>query len=397
MGIHQMKQHLGILVNDFFTNHQDILNHLNIPKKGTFFWDRCQIQQMIVKAERWHACPIAQKKGQSLRSMSNGEQKKALLDHLIAQSPKILVIQDLYAHLDATSIKSVLQKLTAIAHQTQIIQMLNEEKEGLPFLKRFIHQKAPLKQPLKTFDKIPKSPTNYPNYKVIARLKNIQVSYKGKKILRDIHWDIKPNSFWELSGANGSGKTTLLSLMTGDNPKAYGQDITLFDRPKSAQTIWDIKKNIGYCTPDITTLFDRRHSVIAMLISGFFDSIGLYQKPTALQIHLAQEWLTLLGMTSLQNKTFLSLPLGKQRMILAARAMVKHPPLLFLDEPTIGLDTPQKNQIVQLIKHFATHTKSAIVYVSHQPMIDKNIAAHYQLKYQNKSGSIGMVVPSKNK
>ena len=79
---------------------------------------------------------------------------------------------------------------------------------------------------------------------VLVSLKDISVNYGDKAVLRQINWMIKPGEYWELAGKNGSGKTTILSMITGDNPKAYGQELYLFGRKKgSGESIWDIKKN----------------------------------------------------------------------------------------------------------------------------------------------------------
>ena len=384
--------HKGILVSHFFSNHQNILNALKITKVTTFFWDQSQIDNMILKARKRDFCPIEKKYGQPLKSMSNGEQKKTLLHYLIAQHPKILIIQDLYAHLDILSIKEILQVLNHLKTTTKIIQIEQHRQHLLPFINEITTTHHCVKSKPTSLNEIPKSTIFYPSYNTLIKLQGIDVSYGDKKVLCDINWEIKPNTLWQLYGKNGSGKTTLLSLITGDNPKAYGQKITLFDQEQGDQSIWNIKQKIGYCTPDITCLFDRRHSVLEMLISGFFDSIGLYKKPTELQIHIAKKWLGFIEMKKMANKTFLSLTLGEQRMILVARAMIKRPPLLLLDEPTIGLNPVQKDKVIQLINHFAKNTNSSIVYVSHTPLDGIDTTLNYQLEHHPTKGSKGKIL-----
>jgi molybdate transport system ATP-binding protein len=169
-----------------------------------------------------------------------------------------------------------------------------------------------------------------------------------------------------LVGPNGAGKTTLLSMITGDNPKGYGQDFYLFGRKKgSGETVWDIKKKVGYFTPAIAEQFSRYHTLGQMINSGFFDSICLYTKPSDLQIKLSDDWLELIEMSHLKETPFCLLTLGQQRMALVARAMVKHPPLMILDEPIAGLDDYNAKVVISLITKIASESKTAILYVSH--------------------------------
>lgn len=168
-------------------------------------------------------------------------------------------------------------------------------------------------------------------------------------------------------GPNGSGKTTLLTMITGDNPKAYGQDLTIFGHKRgSGESIWDIKKKIGYVTPSMTTLFRGWNTVEKMVISGLVDSIGLYKKPSELQKQIAGEWIELIGLEDLRLSRFSSLSEVQQCMVLIARAMIKHPPLLILDEPAHGLDDVNAKLLCALINKIATEGQTTIIYVSHR-------------------------------
>jgi molybdate transport system ATP-binding protein len=168
-------------------------------------------------------------------------------------------------------------------------------------------------------------------------------------------------------GPNGSGKSTLLSLITGDNPKGFGQNLFLFGRKKgSGESVWDIKQYIGYFNPIIIQHFSRLDSIEYMIVSGCLDSVGLYVKPTEMQLRVAHEWLNFLGLMALKNKPIQFLAPAQQRMVLIARAMVKHPPLLILDEPTSGLDDAGAALVIGMIQQIVAETKTAVLFVSHQ-------------------------------
>ncbi|MEQ1624333.1 MAG: ATP-binding cassette domain-containing protein, partial [Sediminibacterium sp.] len=133
-------------------------------------------------------------------------------------------------------------------------------------------------------------------------MKQLSVSYEERPILDQINWTIQAGECWQLKGPNGSGKSTLLSMITGDNPKGYGQDLNLFGMKKgSGETVWDIKQYIGYFNPVMIQHFSRLDSIELMIVSGCMDSIGVYIKPSEMQLRLAKEWLDYLGLLALKN------------------------------------------------------------------------------------------------
>lgn len=178
-------------------------------------------------------------------------------------------------------------------------------------------------------------------------------------------------------------------MITGDNPKAYGQELFLFGRKKgSGESIWEIKKNIGYFTPAMVDRFRGYHSLENMLISGILDSIGLYVIPNEAQVRLAGQWLDLIGMGDSKDRYFHELNLGQQRLIMCVRAMIKHPLLLILDEPTAGLDDASASLIVELVNKMARESDCTVIFVSHrkEPGLDPQWV--YELSMQE-GGSTG--------
>ena len=156
-------------------------------------------------------------------------------------------------------------------------------------------------------------------------------------------------------------------MITGENAKSYGQDLYLFGTKKgSGESIWDIKKQIGHFSTAMTDLYLKSHTLEQMILSGFFDSVGLYVQPSSTHIKLVSEWLDLIEMSHLKNKVFNQLSIGQQRLALIVRAIVKHPPLVILDEPLEGLDDTNASLITQLINTLLLETTMTIIYVSHR-------------------------------
>ena len=220
----------------------------------------------------------------------------------------------------------------------------------------------------------------------------MSVSYLEEPILNKICWKVKHGEFWQLTGKNGSGKSTLISLVTGDNPKAYGQNIILFDRLRgSGETVWDIKNKIGYFTPSMVFNFKGHHSVLHMLISGIQDSIGLYKNPSEVEINKALEWLELLKLEHLKNIYFKNLNKGHQRLIMLVRAFIKWPYLLILDEPTVDLDDQSAFLFSELLNKFYKKSNTSIIYISHRK--EKGIIPQKIIHLTNtENGSVAKII-----
>lgn len=284
-----------------------------------------------------------------------------------------------------------------------LIQLVNRSTDLLPFIKnkaqindntfelKLIETNPSLSKTFNT-KQIPKALNPIIcESEILVQLNKVSVSYYEKPILKNIDWTIKKGDFWQLIGPNGSGKSTILSLISGDNSKGYGQDLYLFGIKKgSGESIWDIKKNIGYFSTAMMDLFHRNQTIEQMILSGFHDSIGLYIQPTSLQQKTAIEWLEVIQMNHLKNKSFNQLSIGEQRVLLIIRAVLKHPPLLILDEPVEGLDDRNAFLVIQLINFLAETTTMSIIFVSHriEPLLSPK--AIYELA-PNIDGSIGTI------
>jgi molybdate transport system ATP-binding protein len=212
---------------------------------------------------------------------------------------------------------------------------------------------------------------------VLVHMKDINVSYDGTRVLAHVNWTIRKGEHWVLSGPNGSGKTTLLSLIAGDNPQAYANDISLFGKHRgSGESIWEIKKHIGWIAPELHLHYPKRGTCLDVVCSGFFDSIGLWRKCSPRQRATAKLWMEHLGMSKYADLAVGTLSQGEQRMVLMARALVKSPLLLILDEPCQGLDRENRNRVLQTVDAIGTHLDTAVIYVTHDPHQLPHVITH---------------------
>ncbi|MFD2585971.1 ABC transporter ATP-binding protein [Croceitalea marina] len=352
-------------------------------KTGALF-SSSQIAHYLDKEEKHGIKLITKNTSQSLITMSSGERKKALLNYTLESSPDYLIVVNPFDNLDYHYQKELKGKLLTLAADLPIIQIINRVEDFLPLAANYaklegdklIHfdSKTHLfSETIKTKSTFSKLNIPRPlNAKLftgnnLVRLRSVSVSFNDKPVLSNISWQIHSGDFWQLKGPNGSGKSTLLAMITGDSQKGYGQELYLFGTKKgSGESVWDIKKNIGYFTPAMTDKFRGYHTLENMLISGLHDSIGLYVKPTEIEKRLASDWLELLQLSAKKTQYFHQLSTTEKRMLLTARAMIKHPPLLLLDEPTSGLDDSSALLFVSLVNKIANDSTTAIVYVSHR-------------------------------
>ena len=372
-------------------------------KKGVLF-SNSVLEKYIQEEEKHDNFELTSRINRSIRTLSTGEQKKALLSYLLQQNQDFIVLNNPYETLDKASVSVLKQQLITLSKSMPIVFIFNRQDDLLPVITHIItFEKEEFKAlvPIEdyifkrsafVFDKdIPTAITTYTNIpEVLVELKNVHVNYEDRSILKDINWTIKKKEFWHLIGPNGSGKTTLLSMIYGNNTKAYGQNVYLFGNKKgSGESVWEIKQKIGFISPAMLELFKRSYTVEQMIISGFFDSVGLYQSPSTLQINTAAQWMDVLNLSNQKNTSFLKLSPAIQRLILIARAMIKHPPLLILDEPLINVDDEGTALVSALINKIAKESDTSILFVSHRD--EPNIHPDFIYKlHPSPNGSIGI-------
>ncbi|WP_452230160.1 ATP-binding cassette domain-containing protein [Lacinutrix sp. MEBiC02404] len=372
-------------------------------KTGVLFSNSI-LEKFILAEEKHDIFELTSGKDRRLRTFSTGEQRKALLSFLLQQNPDFIVLSNPYEGLDITSVSMLKKQLISLSKKIPTVFIVHRQEDLLPIITHVIEfnkdalkavipmEEYRFKKSVFLFDKeIPPSITAYKEIpEVLVELKDIQVSYNDHPILNSINWTIKKNEFWQLIGPNGAGKTTLLSMIYGNNSKGYGQEVYLFGKKKgTGESVWDIKQRIGYISPSMLELFKLNHTVEQMIISGFFDSIGLYKNPSTLQSSTAAKWMEVLNLSKEKSTPFLKLSSATQLLILIARAMIKHPPLLILDEPLMHADDEGAAQIIALINKIAKESETSILFVSHRQESNIQTDFTYQL-CPSPDGSVGI-------
>ena len=203
-------------------------------------------------------------------------------------------------------------------------------------------------------------------YRYIIKMNQIHIQYGDKTILNNINWEVLQGERWALLGPNGAGKSTLLSLVNGDNPQAYANDIVLFDKKRgSGESIWDIKSKIGFVSPELHQYFPTENNCLQVIESGYYDTLGLFRVSSKKQQATALQWMKTLAIEKYATTLFKNIPASAQRLCLLARALVKNPVLLIFDEPCQGLDVQQQEHFKTIVDAICELTNVTMVYVTH--------------------------------
>ena len=230
--------------------------------------------------------------------------------------------------------------------------------------------------------KVPESTAKNKKPPSIILMRDVNVRYGENVVLEKFNWSVYQGENWKIIGPNGAGKSTLLSLISGDNLQAYSNQIYLFGKRRgTGESVWDIKQRIGMVSPEFQVRYRESISVLNVVLSGFFDTIGFYQTASETQKKIALNWMEFLEINELAEQDYTRLSYGQQRLILIARAMVKSPPLLILDEPCQGLDRTNRNRVLELIEHICLDSATQILYVTHIKTDQLNCLRH-ELRFE---------------
>jgi molybdate transport system ATP-binding protein len=327
-----------------------------------------------------------------IRLLSTGEIRKIMIAQALLKSPRLLILDEPFEGLDVSSRSKLTQVINGLMNdQRQIILVSNRlalippkishvlglKKGKVLFQGRredcldadkieylYLHDDPYVDRAL--FIKQFNDSTSWKIPDLLVEMKNTTVRYKDVLVINKLNWQMKRGQNWAIAGPNGAGKTTLLSLISGDNLQAYANEIYLFGRRRgSGESIWEIKERIGMISSEFQIRYRKSIKVLDVILSGFFDSVGLYRQTTSTQRAIAKQWIEYLHMADKTDEFFNRLSYGEQRLVLLARAMVKLPMLLILDEPCQGLDRTNRKMILDVVDAIALNKKTHILFVTH--------------------------------
>lgn len=382
VGHHHTFRNRSNTTNDFY--YQQRFNSMDAEDAPTVreYLDDQQVDTPLLQPLK--ITPLLDKE---LIKLSNGETRRVMIAKALLQQPVLLMLDNPFTGLDIQARKDFSEMVNQIISNgttvilvtspteipTNITHVLTlDEGQITGKYTREEYVKLPIQHIDTQSAKIDEEKLRAlvkpvtPQFDTIIRMENVKVQYGEHLILDDVNWVVKPNEKWALLGHNGAGKSTLLSLITGDNPQAYANQLFLFDRKRgSGESIWDIKRKIGFVSPELHQYFQAGNSCLQVVVSGFYDIIGSNRAGTPEQQEHAASWMDILGIADQMKQPFKSVPESVQRLTLLARALVKEPPLLIFDEPCQGLDVQQKEHFKQVIDTLCSIMDLTLIFVTH--------------------------------
>ena len=345
--------------------------------------------------------------------LSSGELRKFQLTKTLLTNPRVLIMDNPFIGLDVTARAQLAEFLTLLTKETNVAVVLVLSKTDnipdfithvVPVKDLKVGKKMTLQAYKDAMEPVPSRMLSEEKEKAILDLpyandaeteveagteqvidfRNVNIRYGERTILKDLNFTVMNGEHWALSGENGAGKSTLLSIVCADNPQSYANDIVLFGHQRGkGESIWDIKKHIGYISPEMHRAYMKDIPAVDIVASGLSDVSGLYRKPKPEQRAICEFWMDIFGVKRYADTTFLKLSSGEQRLVLLARAFVKDPSLLILDEPLHGLDLKNRRLVKDVIEIFCRRKNKTMMMVTHyQEELPKNIDHSIYLKKQ---------------
>ena len=326
-----------------------------------------------------------------LISLSSGELRKFQLIKTLLSNPEVLILDNPFIGLDAQTREQLKELLPVLCRERRLtIYLVVSRIEDIPDYADKTIWMTPQ-------DELTAPPLGLDNDRrqailslaqhsddydsdVVVNMNQVSIRYDNRTILSNLDWTIHKGECWALGGPNGSGKSTLLSLICADNPQAYACDISLFGRQRgTGESIWEIKRHIGYVSPEMHRSYQHNIPAIQVVASGLKDTMGLYTRTNESEREQCRWWMRIFGIDHLEERSFLSLSSGEQRLVLVARAFVKDPQLLILDEPLHGLDTQNRQLVKDVMTTFSQRSGKTLIMVSHY---EEEIPACFTLRKQ---------------
>jgi molybdate transport system ATP-binding protein len=322
-----------------------------------------------------------------LIKLSNGETKRLMLAAALLKNPVLLLLDNPLTGLDLKTrqgFNDIIRQITASGINLIIATAPHEIPEAITNVAvlnagAIIHEFARADFKPEQFitnagDSIDMAAlssllnTGKPRvtYNYIVKMENVHIQYGDKVVLDDVNWEIKTGDRWALLGPNGAGKSTLLSLINGDNPQAYANHIVLFDKKRgTGESIWDIKRKIGFVSPELHQYFPTDNNCLQVVESGYYDTLGLFRPSNQQMAAIALQWMKTLEIDQYARILLKNIPASAQRLCLLARALIKNPALLIFDEPCQGMDDHQQLHFKNLVDTLCRLSNVTLIYVTH--------------------------------
>jgi len=214
--------------------------------------------------------------------------------------------------------------------------------------------------------------------RLLLRIAAADLFVDYREVLRNVNWQLNQGEHWAVFGANGAGKSSFLKLLHGDLSPALGGSIERAGFPRGTPIeAW--KRQVGLVSPELQTDYAVNVTVLELVASGRYASIGLCSAPTATDRKHALRWLKFFSLLSVATRRPRELSYGQLRRALFARALAGNARILLLDEPLTGLDPRQRAAMKRLLERLMTQNITLVIAVHHREDLPRGMTHGLEL------------------
>ncbi len=200
---------------------------------------------------------------------------------------------------------------------------------------------------------------------MIVEMQDVSWIRDGRKILKNVNWQVRPGEHWAVVGLNGSGKTSLLNIINGYIFPSQGT-VSVLGHSFGSYDLRELRKSIGWVSSSLQEQLYVNETAEEIVLSGKYATIGLYDKPGEREWEQANDLLEELNCGHLAQKPYKTLSEGEKQKVVIARALISSPEILILDEPCSGLDIFAREQLLSTIGQISDRTGApTLIYVTH--------------------------------
>jgi molybdate transport system ATP-binding protein len=318
-------------------------------------------------------------------TLSYGEKRLVLLARALAWAPRLLLLDELLNGLDEVNHARALSWLESTGRSRLPWVLSAHRVEDVPSIAthalvlekgRVVYKgpfrRAPLQRWLSAgHDKVAGRQSSRKKRakrteEFLVRLTNASVHLDAHHALKDVSLEVRPGECWVIHGHNGSGKTTLLRTLYGDHGVAVGGRIERVGIEPGVP-LEKFKRRVGLVAPHLHADHPQYLTVDEVVQSGRHSSIGLNDPATAADRLAARRSLEFFGLGDFGKRNLRQLSYGQLRRVLFARAWVRHPDLLLLDEPFAGVDGPTRQSLRGKIEAIVADGSAVVMTTHHRP------------------------------
>lgn len=196
----------------------------------------------------------------------------------------------------------------------------------------------------------------------IVSAKNISFGYDNEYVIRNASFDINKGDYIGIIGGNGTGKSTLIKLILGELKPEIGE-VTIFGEEaghfKSKSRIAYIPQNAGQISKDFPATVEE------IVSAALYSEIGRFKFINKEQKKRVSAALSLVGMEDKSKKLIGNLSGGQQQRAMIAAALVSEPEIIFLDEPSNGIDSETERLLYSLLARLNREKSLTVVMITH--------------------------------